>query len=143
MVRFPLILVTLNPEQIVRAKEVNGKRKRITHALLCGPYGQIFGTEKHCIKYYTGWKQNFPTLFSEAKQTDVYKIVNFETTFDLVSKFIDAEDAQKTTRRRSGNKSESVPKNLRSEHKNTGNSGCLALMLTILLSVILITMNTL
>ena len=67
MVRVPLILVTLNPEQIAKAKEANGKRKRITHTLLCGHYGQIFGTEKHCLKYYTAWKQNFPTLFSRSK----------------------------------------------------------------------------
>ena len=32
-------------------------------------------------------------LFSEAKRTDVYEIVNFETTFNLVEKLIGAEDA--------------------------------------------------
>ena len=31
-----LILVALTPEQIAKAKAVNGPRKRITHALLCG-----------------------------------------------------------------------------------------------------------
>lgn len=35
-----LILVTLNKEQIEKAKEVNGDRKKITHALLCGSSGQ-------------------------------------------------------------------------------------------------------
>ena len=142
MVQVPLILVTLNPEQISKAKEVNGKRKRITHALLCGPYGQIFGTEKQCLKYYTVWKEIFPALFSEAKRADVYEIVDFETTFDLVNKLIDADDAQKTTRKRAKNKSDGVPRNPRSEHKNAGKSGCLVLMSALLFLVILITMNT-
>lgn len=145
MVRVPLILVTLNPEQIAKAKEANGKRKRITHALLCGHYGQIFETEKQCLKYYIGWKQNFPTLFSEAKRTDRYEIVNFETTFNLTTKFIeaeiDAEDAQKNTGRRSENKSKSLPENPRLKYKNAGKSGCLVLMLAVLFFVILITMS--
>lgn len=143
MVRVPLILVTLNPEQIAKAKEANGKRKRITHTLLCGHYGQIFGTEKHCLKYYTAWKQNFPTLFSEAKQTDLYEIIDFETTFNLTTKFIDAEDAQKSTKRRSENKSGSLPENSRLEYKNASKSGCFVLMLAVLFFVILITMSTL
>ena len=141
MVRVPLILVTLNPEQIAKAKEANGKRKRITHGLLCGHYGQIFGTEKQCLKYYIGWKQNFPTLFSKAKRTDRYEIVNFETTFNLTTKFIDAEYAQKSTGRRSENKSKSLPENPRLKYKNAGKSGCLVLMLAVLFFVILITMS--
>ena len=28
---------------------------RITHALVCGPYGQMFGTERQCLKYFTAW----------------------------------------------------------------------------------------
>ena len=43
-----LTLVTLTADQIANAKEANGQRKRITHALICGPYGQKFGTEKQC-----------------------------------------------------------------------------------------------
>ncbi len=31
------------------------RRKRITHALICGPYGQVFGTEKECLQYFTAW----------------------------------------------------------------------------------------
>ena len=30
MARYPLILVTLSPEQSAKAKEINGKRKQIT-----------------------------------------------------------------------------------------------------------------
>ena len=44
-----LTLVILTPEQIARAKEANGSRKRITHALVCGPYGRMFGTERQCL----------------------------------------------------------------------------------------------
>ena len=135
MDRFPLILVTLNPGQIAKAKEINGKPKRITHALLCGPYGQIFGTEKHCLKYFSVWVKIFPTLFSRGVTTDVYEIVNFKTTFDLVNKLIEAEEAPKTTRRRSAHRSECVPKNQRAKHKNAGRSGCLALVLAVLFLV--------
>ena len=39
-------LVILTPEQIARAKAANGSRKRITHALVCGPHGKMFGTER-------------------------------------------------------------------------------------------------
>ena len=90
--RSPLILVTLNPEQIAKAKEVNGKRKRMTHALLCGPYGQIFGTEKHCLKYFSVWVDIFPKLFSKGVRTEVHEITNFKTTFDLVNKLIEADE---------------------------------------------------
>ena len=39
-----LTLVILAPEKIARAKEANGSRKRVTHALVCGPYGRMFET---------------------------------------------------------------------------------------------------
>ncbi|MDE0485524.1 MAG: hypothetical protein OXM00_10895 [Paracoccaceae bacterium] len=90
--RYPLILVALSPEQIARAKEVNGKRNRITHALLCGPYGQIFGTEKHCLKYFSVWADLFPKLLSEGIRTEAHEIANFKTTFDLVNKLIEANE---------------------------------------------------
>ena len=87
-----LTLVTLTPEQIARAKEINGKRKRITHALLCAPYGQLFGTEKQCLKYYRVWKQIFSNLFVKAVLTDNHDIVNYHSTFNLVHILINASD---------------------------------------------------
>ena len=109
MTRYPLILVTLSPEQIVKAKEINGKRKQITHALLCGPYGQMFGTEKQCLKYWSVWrpeyhieispgryKAMFPNLFNRSVKTNKYDMSDFEYTFNLVNKLIAAEDAIKT-----------------------------------------------
>ena len=90
--RYPLILVTLNPKQIARAKEVNGKRNQITHALLCGPYGQILGTEKRCLKYFSVWVDIFPKLFSQGIRTEAHEITNFEITFDLVNKLIEANE---------------------------------------------------
>ncbi|MFQ2347694.1 MULTISPECIES: hypothetical protein [Aeromonas] len=48
-----LILVVLDVEQIAKAKDENGKRKQITHALVVGNYGVMFGTEKQCMKYYS------------------------------------------------------------------------------------------
>ena len=50
-----LTLVILTSEQIARAREANGSRKRITHALVCGPYGQMFGTEQQCLRHFTLW----------------------------------------------------------------------------------------
>ena len=101
----PLILVALTPEQIAKAKEVNGKQKRITHALLCGPYGQLFGTEKQCRKYFNVWnpayrlevspgkfRAIFPRVFSKAIETSHHEIVDFASTFDLVNILIEAEE---------------------------------------------------
>lgn len=87
-----LILVTLNQDQISKAKDINGKRKQISHALICGPHGQIFGTEKECRKYYTAWISVFPLLFDKGIETDDYSISNYESSFDLVNKLIELHD---------------------------------------------------
>ena len=57
--------------------EVNSKRNRISHALLCGPYVQIFGTEKHCLKYFSVWVDIFPKLFSRGVRTEAHEITHF------------------------------------------------------------------
>ena len=88
-----LIPVILNEEQIAKAKEANGKRKQITHALLCGPYGQIFGTEKHCLKYYLVWRDIFPALFSKGVETPDCRLTEYRSTFDLVNKLGEANDS--------------------------------------------------
>ncbi|MBE3787424.1 hypothetical protein [Vibrio furnissii] len=90
-----LILVALSEEQITQAKAANGQRKKITHALICGSYGQIFGTEKQCLKYYNAWKDIFQDLFSESKTLQVCDVVNYESTFDLVNILIAASDEKK------------------------------------------------
>ena len=82
-----LTLVVLMPEQIARAREANGRRKRITHGLVCGPYGQMFGTERQCLKYFTAWDPDhrievapeqfqalFADLFDKAVKTTAYAI---------------------------------------------------------------------
>ena len=107
MERHNLTLVTLNPEQVVRAKEANSRRKRITHALICGPYGQLFGTEAHCFKYFEVWdpayrfevapgqfKSMFPNLFDKAVRTDDFEITVFENTRNLTDKLIMASEAK-------------------------------------------------
>ena len=101
-----LTLVTLAPDQVSRAKEANGERKRITHALICGPYGQLFGTEKQCLKYFTAWdpayrievvpgkfKLIFLGLFDKAVKTDKFEIAELESTWNLTEKLIKASDA--------------------------------------------------
>ena len=90
-----LILVSLSKSQIEKAKKVNGPRKQITHALLCGPYGQLFGTEMFCRKYFDAWnpKQKvFPSLFYEAVEMENWEIQNFKSTFNLVMRLIEAQD---------------------------------------------------
>ena len=101
-----LTLVKLDPDQISRAKKANGSRKRITHALICGPHGQMFGTEKQCLKYFTVWDPAyrfevrpgrfgamFPNLFDKAVKTNEYKIVDYKTTWGLTEKLIKASES--------------------------------------------------
>ena len=98
-----LTLVILTAEQIARAKEANGRRKRITHALVCGPYGQMFGTERECLKYFTEWDPDhrievapgqfralFADLFDEAVKTTAYPLSNYRTTPDLATRLMAA-----------------------------------------------------
>jgi hypothetical protein len=87
-----LILVTLNKIQIAKAKAVNGKRKQISHALICGPHGQIFGTEKQCRKYHSVWVDVFPHLFNKAIETNIYEISDYESSLNLVNKLINLHD---------------------------------------------------
>lgn len=94
-----LILVALNQAQIAEAKRVNGRRKRITHGLLCGPYGQIFGTENHCRKYFDVWGQIFPRLFRRAVEADGHEISDFRSTFNLVNTLIEHDEALKRRNR--------------------------------------------
>ncbi|EJL6633814.1 hypothetical protein ACUYO0_003881 [Vibrio vulnificus] len=90
-----LILVVLSEEQISQAKAVNGQRKKITHALLCGSYGQMFGTEKQCSKYYNVWKDIFKDLFTESKTVQACDVIHYESTFDLVNILLSASDENK------------------------------------------------
>ena len=96
-----LTLVVLTPEQIVLAREANGSRKRITHALVCGPYGQMFGTEQECRKYFTLWDPDhrvevapgqfrapFAELFDKAVKTTAYAISDYRTTPDLAARLM-------------------------------------------------------
>ena len=141
MTRYTLILVTLSPEQIAKAKEINGKRKQITHALLCGPYGQMFGTEKQCLKYWSVWRPEnrieispgqyeamFPNLFDRSVVTNNFEISEFESTFNLVNKLIAAEEATKN-------------KKPRLENRNTEKSGCLGLILVPVVLILILTLN--
>ena len=101
-----LTLVILTPEQIARARAANGNRKRITHALVCGPYGQMFGTERQCLKYFAAWDPGhrievapgqfralFADLFEQAVKTTAYAFSNYRTTPDLVARLLEASGA--------------------------------------------------
>ena len=86
-------LVSLNRQQVESAKRVNGQAKRIAHELLCGPYGQIFGTEKQCLKYYSVWLEVFPLLFAKRKRVKRAKLSDYKSTFNLVNDLTAAQDA--------------------------------------------------
>ena len=92
-----LVLVRLTPKQIAQARAANGARRRITHALICGPFGQMFGTELQCRKYFDAWNPTnefaiFPDLFGHAVELDGYAIPNFSSTDELVMRLIAAQD---------------------------------------------------
>lgn len=89
-----LYLVNLNDYQIQKAKEINGTRKKITHALVCEGYGQIFGSERHCRKYFNAWKDIFSELFNEAKEVQEYALEDYQSTFNLVNVLIAANDSK-------------------------------------------------
>ena len=81
-----MILAKLNSSQIEKAKVTHGQRKQMTHVLICEGYGQIFGSEKHCSKYYSAWKKIFIELFSSIEKVDsLESIPEFTSTFDLVN----------------------------------------------------------
>lgn len=80
-----VILAELQPEQIKKAKIANGQRKKITHAVICGEYGQMFGTERQCRKYYVAWSRVFPYVFDGGKEIKGHEPTSYESTFDLVN----------------------------------------------------------
>lgn len=98
-----LVLVTLTEEQIVKAKEVNGSKNKITHALLCGSLGQMFGTEKQCNKYYSAWNSIYPLVFEHGVETDDYEIIDYKSTFNLVNIIIERNDNPKKSTTKKSN----------------------------------------
>lgn len=92
-----LTLVKLNTEQIQKAKTVHGPRKQITHALICGNYGQLFATEKYCRKYLSTWKDILPSLFEQSVETEKFDFQDYHSTFNLVIKLIEASDNREKT----------------------------------------------
>jgi hypothetical protein len=85
-------LIELSDVQIQKVKAKNGERKTFTHAVLCGEYGQIFGTEQHCKKYFNAWSKIFPKLFDGGEFLSSYGIDDFTSTFDLVNILITKND---------------------------------------------------
>jgi hypothetical protein len=89
-----LTLVSLSRDQIEKAKAANGSKRRITHAVICGGYGQLFGTEKQCRKYFSVWSKIFPRIFARSAETETFEITDYRSTFNLVMKLIEANDAR-------------------------------------------------
>ena len=90
-----LILVRLSDHQIRLAKEVHGMRRRITHALLCGPHGKLFGTEVQCRLRFNAWRPErglFDDLFSRAYEVDTWDFTDYESTKNLQEKLHQAKD---------------------------------------------------
>jgi len=87
-----LALVRLSTAQIANAKVANGEKRKITHAVSCGSYGQLFGTEKQCRRYFSAWSWIFPALFSHAAEFNDFPMSDYKTTFNLVLRLIEASD---------------------------------------------------
>lgn len=90
-----LVFVALDAEQIAKAKAENGQRKRITHALVVGSYGVMFGTEKQCLKYYSVWKDIFKDLFGKCYETDQYNLTTYTSSGNVVMDLIEESDRRK------------------------------------------------
>jgi len=90
-----LVLVDLNANQIAAAKETNGKRKQITHALVVGNYGVMFGTEKQCMKYFSVWKDIFNDLFGKCYETCQSNLVTYTCSGDVIMDLIEESDKRK------------------------------------------------
>ena len=88
-----LVLVSLNEQQIMQAKEENSKRKQITHALVVNSHGVMFGTEKQCRKYYVVWSDIFSHLFRKCYESNEYKLNCFSDSGNLVMNLIEESDA--------------------------------------------------
>jgi len=110
-----VFLVELEDEQIRKAKEANGPRKQITHAVVCGEYGQVFGSEKQCRKYYSAWSEIFPKLFDGGKEVKGREPGGYESTFDLVNILIAAHDSLEN--KYEPTQKPSIPKPKRSKNK--------------------------
>lgn len=90
-----LLLIELTEDQIREAKAVNGERRRITHAVVCGELGQLFGTEIQCRKYFTAWSKIFPFLFNGGREVASHEFQNYESTTDLTMALIAAHNELK------------------------------------------------
>lgn len=90
-----LVLVALDADQIAKAKDENGKRKQITHALVVGNYGVMFGTEKQCMKYYSAWKDIFKDLFGKCYETDQYYLTTYTSSGNVVMDLVEESDRRK------------------------------------------------
>ena len=122
--KYNLTLVKLTQDQARQAKEANGNRKRITHALICGPYGRRFGTEKQCHKYFRAWdpehvleeapgrfKPIFPRLFDKAARTDQFEIIDYKSTWDLTGKLFEASESEPYSRKVRGERDHQLESN--------------------------------
>ena len=93
-----LVLVSLTAEQIAKAKEKNGQRKQITHALVVGKHGIMYGTEKQCRKYYSVWCDIFKHLFGNCYETGQYQLNDFKDSGNVVMSLIEDSDKQESKR---------------------------------------------
>lgn len=106
-----LVLASLNKEQIFRAKEENGKRRQITHALVVGAHGTMFGTEKQCRKYYFVWSDIFKELFGKCYETDQYQVNCYVDSGNVVMSLIEESDGKKAKIVQHQSTQQSKPKN--------------------------------
>ena len=82
--RHTLALVGLAAKQQRRALEANPNLQQATFAVLCGSYGQIFGTARQCKPMYETWRRLYlDVLFESAFESHQFAISDYRTTVDL------------------------------------------------------------
>jgi len=87
-----IFFVSLTEDQIKKAKAVHGQQFHITHAVVCGKYGQWFGTKKQCEKYYSAWEHIYrESLFDDSAEISTYEFKRYDSD-DLTGILMKADD---------------------------------------------------
>ena len=80
-----LILLALSPKQRKRAHEANpGLGSVPAYVVLCGQYGQLFGSASQCRSLYEWWRNQYlDALFASAFESASFPVDGYRSTPDL------------------------------------------------------------
>ena len=80
-----LILLALSPKQRKRAHKANpGLGSVPAYVVLCGQYGQLFGSASQCRSLYEWWRNQYlDALFASAFESKSFPVDDYRSTPDL------------------------------------------------------------